>query len=76
MLTFVTGGTPEMQREFLDSVSTDGLNSRRPLDRAKKPPIANQFALGYTYQDVLDADHEGAHTHTDLSITEASANST
>ena len=21
--------------------------------------IANEFALGYTYQDVLDADHEG-----------------
>jgi hypothetical protein len=26
---------------------------------AKQPPIANNFALGYTYQDVLDADHEG-----------------
>jgi dynein light intermediate chain 1 len=50
-----------MQREFLDSVSTDGVNNRRPLDRAKKPPIANQFALGYTYQDVLDADHEGVY---------------
>lgn len=23
-------------------------------------PIANEFALGYTYQDVLDADHEGS----------------
>ena len=23
------------------------------------PPVANQFALGYTYLDVLDADHEG-----------------
>ena len=25
----------------------------------KRPPIANEFALGYTYLDVLDADHEG-----------------
>lgn len=25
----------------------------------KRPPVANSFALGYTYLDVLDADHEG-----------------
>lgn len=25
----------------------------------KKPPIANAFALGYTYLDVLDTDQEG-----------------
>lgn len=37
-------------------MSTD--NNRRPADRSRKPPIANQFALGYTYQDVLDTDHE------------------
>ncbi|KAF2029181.1 hypothetical protein EK21DRAFT_113238 [Setomelanomma holmii] len=54
----VLGGTPETQREFLDSVSTDSANNRRPPDRGRKPPIANQFALGYTYQDVLDIDHE------------------
>jgi dynein light intermediate chain 1 len=54
-----SGGTPETQREFLESVSTEGANSRRPPDRGRKPPIANQFALGYTYQDVLDTDHEG-----------------
>jgi len=53
-----TGGTPETQREFLESVSTD--NPHRPPDRSRRPPIANQFALGYTYQDVLDSDHEGA----------------
>ncbi|KAF2846088.1 hypothetical protein T440DRAFT_492899 [Plenodomus tracheiphilus IPT5] len=52
----VLGGTPETQREFLESVSTD--SNRRPPDRGRKPPIANQFALGYTYQDVLDTDHE------------------
>jgi dynein light intermediate chain 1 len=56
-----TGGTPETQREFLESVSTDSANSRRPPDRGRRPPIANQFALGYTYQDVLDTDHEGVY---------------
>lgn len=55
----MAGGTPETQREFLESVSTDASNNRRPPDRGRKPPIANQFALGYTYQDVLDTDHEG-----------------
>ncbi|KAF2134978.1 dynein [Dothidotthia symphoricarpi CBS 119687] len=54
----VLGGTPETQREFLESVSTDASSNRRPPDRGRKPPIANQFALGYTYQDVLDTDHE------------------
>ncbi|KAF1848798.1 uncharacterized protein K460DRAFT_275941 [Cucurbitaria berberidis CBS 394.84] len=54
----VLGGTPETQREFLDSLSTDASGNRRPPDRGRKPPIANQFALGYTYQDVLDTDHE------------------
>ena len=35
-------------------------SARRPVDRAReKPPIANDFALGYTYQDVLDTDQEG-----------------
>lgn len=53
----VLGGTTETQREFLESVSTESSN-RRPPDRGRKPPIANQFALGYTYQDVLDTDHE------------------
>ncbi|KAF2635247.1 dynein [Massarina eburnea CBS 473.64] len=54
----VLGGTPETQREFLESVSTEASTNRRPPDRGRKPPIANQFALGYTYQDVLDTDHE------------------
>ncbi|ORY17252.1 dynein light intermediate chain-domain-containing protein [Clohesyomyces aquaticus] len=54
----VLGGTPATQREFLESVATDPSSNRRPPDRGRKPPIANQFALGYTYQDVLDSDHE------------------
>ncbi|KAF1999050.1 dynein [Amniculicola lignicola CBS 123094] len=54
----VLGGTPDTQREFLESISTDPSGTRRPPDRGRKAPIANQFALGYTYQDVLDSDHE------------------
>ncbi|KAL8993234.1 MAG: hypothetical protein Q9169_006501 [Polycauliona sp. 2 TL-2023] len=54
----VLGGNPELQREFLETLESD--SSRRPQDRRrKKPPIANDCALGYTYQDVLDADHDG-----------------
>ncbi len=55
----VLGGTPETQKDFLDSIRTDPEKRRRPPDRGRKPPIANQFALGYTYQDVLDTDQEG-----------------
>jgi hypothetical protein len=52
------GGSPESQREFLEALSAE--DSRRNQDRQRKqPPIANSFALGYTYHDVLDADHEG-----------------
>jgi dynein light intermediate chain 1 len=46
----VLGGTPDSQRDFLDAVD--------PQPRARRPPVANQFALGYTYHDVLDSDHE------------------
>ena len=33
---------------------------------SKAAPVANAFALGYTYQDVLDADHEGIAVQDDL----------
>ncbi|SPO00210.1 related to dynein light-intermediate chain [Cephalotrichum gorgonifer] len=52
----VLGGSPETQREFLDSLSTG--DQRRTIDRQRVPPVANNFALGYTYYDVLDADQE------------------
>ncbi|KAI4267669.1 MAG: hypothetical protein L6R35_006832, partial [Caloplaca aegaea] len=53
----VLGGNAELQREFLETLESD--TSRKPQDRRrKKPPVANEFALGYTYQDVLDADHD------------------
>ena len=52
------GGNPETQREFLSILNPD--SPKRTQDKHKKKPIiANDFALGYTYQDVLDADHEG-----------------
>ncbi|KAL1971032.1 hypothetical protein VTN77DRAFT_2866 [Rasamsonia byssochlamydoides] len=56
----VLGGTPESQREFLETLSSDPSDPRLPTERRKGrvAPIANEFALGYTYQDVLDADQE------------------
>ncbi|KAI9929956.1 hypothetical protein MW887_011766 [Aspergillus wentii] len=56
----ILGGTPESQREFLDTLSAD-TSDPNPSNEKRKgriPPVANQFALGYTYQDVLDADQE------------------
>ena len=55
-----TGGTPDQQREFLESLNPEGdrptySNNRR---KPKAPPVSNRYALGYTYQDVLDADQE------------------
>lgn len=52
------GGTPDTQKELLETLAADA--PIRPQDRHKrKPVIANEFALGYTYQDVLDSDQEG-----------------
>ncbi|OIW31310.1 hypothetical protein CONLIGDRAFT_310128 [Coniochaeta ligniaria NRRL 30616] len=54
----VFGGTVDSQRDFLESLSSQ--DQRRILDRGntKLPQVANNFALGYTYYDVLDADQE------------------
>lgn len=53
----VLGGSSQTQKNFLDTLASDV--PKKNQDRYKKrPPIANAFALGYTYQDVLDADHE------------------
>lgn len=54
------GGSAEGQKEFVESLGGTGAGSgggHRKVD--KRPPIANAFALGYTYLDVLDSDHEG-----------------
>ncbi|UNI13763.1 hypothetical protein JDV02_000475 [Purpureocillium takamizusanense] len=52
----VLGGTPESQREFLESLASS--ETGRHSDRQQSPPVANNFALGYTYYDVLDADQD------------------
>lgn len=49
----VLGGTSEDQKEFVESLGAGGYKKG-----TKAASVANAFALGYTYQDVLDADHE------------------
>ena len=56
----VLGGTPLSQRDFLESLSVQETKATQGNRSHKKPPIANEFALGYTYYDVLDADLEDA----------------
>ncbi|KAL2150129.1 hypothetical protein VTH82DRAFT_7805 [Thermothelomyces myriococcoides] len=53
----VLGGSVDSQRELFEALSS---NDRRIHDRnaSRAPPVANNFALGYTYYDVLDADQE------------------
>ncbi len=58
---FFIGGSTDSQREFLEALSTDD-SRRQDRQSSKQPPVANNFALGYTYHDVLDADHEGMNT--------------
>jgi len=55
------GGTPDSQKEFLETLSSDPSNPQLSNEKRKGriPSVANEFALGYTYQDVLDADHDG-----------------
>ena len=55
----IAGGTTDSQREFLETLSADDTRKTSDRQSSKQPPIANNFALGYTYHDVLDADHEG-----------------
>ncbi|KAI0886260.1 putative motor protein [Annulohypoxylon maeteangense] len=54
----VLGGSVDSQRDFLEALSSN--DTRKNIDRnnQKIPPIANSFALGYTYYNVLDADQE------------------
>ncbi|CCU79951.1 dynein light intermediate chain [Blumeria hordei DH14] len=56
----VLGGTPLSQRDFLESLSFQETKATQGNRSHKKPPVANEFALGYTYHDVLDADLEDA----------------
>ncbi|KAI1379072.1 putative motor protein [Hypoxylon crocopeplum] len=54
----VLGGTVDSQRDFLEALSSNNLRSSLDRNNQKTPPIANSFALGYTYYNVLDADQE------------------
>jgi dynein light intermediate chain 1, cytosolic len=60
LLTCYPGGSSDSQKEFLEALSVDS-TVKRGLDRhgSRQPPVANSFALGYTYYDVPDTDHEG-----------------
>lgn len=61
LLTYYPGGSPDSQKEFLEALSVDSA-AKRGLDRhgSRQAPVANNFALGYTYYDVTDTDHEGS----------------
>ncbi|TQV97977.1 dynein light intermediate chain [Cordyceps javanica] len=52
----ILGGGTDAQRGFLEALSAD--QDGRNSGRQKMPPVANNFALGYTYYDVLDADQD------------------
>lgn len=65
-----SGGSAESQIDFLDAISKNAATETplptfghrrniRDRNQRKPPPIANQFALGYTYQDVIGADQDG-----------------
>lgn len=49
----------ESQRDFLEALSSRELRRNQSRHHQKLAPIANSFALGYTYYDVLDADQDG-----------------
>lgn len=57
----ILGGTSETQKDFLDSLQQDTPSRLKPPDRSKarKTPVANSFALGYTYHHIYDSDHDG-----------------
>lgn len=59
-IIIMLGGTSEMQNEFLQRLSADDSKTSQSSQKNKNPPNANHLALGYTYNDVLDADHEDA----------------
>ena len=55
----ILGGSPEQQREFLDQLNPPPSRIRyNERAQSRKAPLSNRYALGYTYQNVLDADQE------------------
>lgn len=57
----ILGGSPDQQKEFLEQLNPEQDTSRARFNQRHRPrtvPVSNKYALGYTYHDVLDADHE------------------
>lgn len=59
----VLGGSSEQQRIFLEHLNPKESQRRNDTrsgttSRKTEIPISNKYALGYTYHDILDADHE------------------
>jgi len=57
----VLGGSPDQQKEFLEQLNPEQDTTRARFSQRRTPrsaPISNKYALGYTYHDVMDADHE------------------
>jgi dynein light intermediate chain 1, cytosolic len=57
------GGTPTQQTDLLEHLSPPPSAARSrhhqtQQQQHRKPPVSNRYALGYTYQDVLDADQD------------------
>lgn len=60
----ILGGDREQQNQVIDSLAQKPSARARQADIAKtRPPAAtNELAIGYTYQNVYDADHEGSYS--------------
>lgn len=57
----ILGGTPDQQQEFLEQLNPERDTNRTRFTQIRKSrsiPVSNRYALGYTYNDVLDADQE------------------
>lgn len=55
----VLGGAREDQNNFVESLAQQPLHNKARNRRDGKIPFSNVAAVGYTYQNVLDTDHEG-----------------
>jgi dynein light intermediate chain 1 len=58
----VLGGTQDTQRDFVDALAPAGHSShprkRKNNNTTPAPLLATRFGLGYTYHNVVDADHD------------------
>ncbi|KAI4765592.1 hypothetical protein E4T52_09282 [Aureobasidium sp. EXF-3400] len=58
----VLGGSIDSQRDFVDSLAQQQQQKttrlRKPDQKNATPVLATRFGLGYTYQNLLDTDHD------------------